>query len=92
MEGAESVPQKRERFPQMSIQRGNKDHYIKVKLYPTPDIDDPRPFIVKDSKGIEVKLELDEQVMGEILYFGKPTAETLERLRIRNLKNNRAKR
>ncbi len=82
--GAEPVPPKIERVPQMSIQRGSNDHYINVGLYPTSNIDDPRPFVAKDSKGREVNLELDEQVMGEILYLRKPTAETLERLRVRN--------
>lgn len=86
MEGAESIPQKRERFTQMSIRRGGNGQCIKVKLYPTPDIDDPRPFITKDSKGREVELELDEQIMGEILFLRKPTAETLERIRVRNTK------
>ena len=86
MERAETGSKNRERFPEMSIQRGRKDHYIRVKLYPTPDVDDPRPFIVRDSKGREVELELDEQVMGEILYLRKPTEETLERVRVRNTK------
>lgn len=92
MEGAEPVPQKREPVSVMFIKRGGRD--IKIGLYSPPDIDDSRPFIPREleGEGRVFELDLDEQYMGEILFLKKPTGETLNKLRERELENNSAKR
>lgn len=92
MKDVEPLPQKEKPVAVMSIKRNGRD--IKIGLYLPHNVDYPRPFIPRElgGEGGVFELDLDEQVMGEILYLRKPTAETLERLRVINTKNNSIKR
>ena len=57
---------------QLSLRRGGKKPYfVNVRLYPTSDIDDPRPFIARDLKGNEVTLTPKELEFAKTLAFPK---------------------
>lgn len=58
---------------QMSLLRGGKKdfHEVKVRIYPTENIDDPRPFIARDPDGNEVSLKDDELDLAKTLVFRK---------------------
>lgn len=72
-------------LPRMNLRRGYKHiRYLDVNLHPSPE-NDPRPFIARDKSGKKVPLLLREQAQAEILVLGKPTAETLDRLRFQDI-------
>ena len=83
---AKEPPQSKVEKPflmQVSIQtkgEGGSPHFRKVRVYPTKDPQDPRPFVVKDAKGNEVELDPKDQFMAEKHLFGTANPETLKRL------------
>ncbi len=86
---SEAGPKEEKYLAEMSLRRGGKHPvYTKVRLFPTPNEDDPRPFIAKDSSGKEMELDLREQAMAEIIVLGKPTADTMDMLRLQNSRSS----
>ena len=68
---------------QMTIQtegEGKGLHFIRMRVYPTKDPEDPRPFVVKDVRGNEVELDPQDQFIAEKQLFGTARPETLQRL------------
>lgn len=70
---------------------------LRVRIYPPPpdqSEDDPRRFIVRDSKGNEIGIEelsLKERALAETLVFGKPEAQTYHKLELQE-RNDRKRR
>ncbi|OGH21298.1 MAG: hypothetical protein A2958_00670 [Candidatus Levybacteria bacterium RIFCSPLOWO2_01_FULL_38_13] len=87
---AQRPPQSKPEKPflmQMSIQtegEGKGPHFKRVRVYPTEDPEDPRPFVVKDSKGNEIVLDPQDQLIAERGIRGTARAETLDKLRTEN--------
>ena len=83
---AQRPPQSKTEKPflmQMSIQtegEGKGPHFKRVRVYPTRDPGDPRPFVVRDSRGNEVELDPIDQLIAERRILGTARAETLDRI------------